>query len=403
MKKFIGILLAVMILMSASLFAAAQGNKEFHFNNDGTFKILQLSDSQDDQNPAWDMQNFLKLAVEETKPDLIVFTGDFVEDSRIGDIGIDGESFREGVVVKKNGEKDHDKTLANLTVAADATLSVLQETGVPFAVAMGNNDYKCGISIDEWLEIFAKYSNCIIDDETGKDVGGQDFNIEIKNAQDKTVFNLWIMDTMRGGVSSEQVKWYKSEATALAGENGGEPVPAILYQHIYFDDIGNLFEKCYPWDEGAKGRANGGFGFYRLNYDMAKGYNTFSYFPCEPSEQFLAAKEQGDIIAAFFGHQHMDGFSGVLDGIELGISYGCEMAKPAPHGCRVITLHEDDLKNYDNEQFVYKGSVKLGNARLEKQTDREEYHEYNNPLVKLIMGFKNIIVAFAGFIINLFI
>ncbi len=400
MKKFICILFAVVLLVSASLTVNAADKKVLHFNENGTFKILQISDSQDDHYPAYDMLNFVKLAVEEIKPDLIVFTGDLVEDSRIGDIGTDGENFREGVVVKKNGEIDHDKTLENLTAAADNVLKIFQESGIPFAIAMGNNDYKCGITNDEWLEIFGKYSNCIIDDETGKETGGLDYNIEIKNAQDKTVFNLWMMDTMRGGVSAEQIEWYKSEASALAGENGGNPVPAILYQHIQFKDIGNLFEKCNPWDEGAMG---GTSGFYRLNRDIAKGRNLYTYYPCEPTAQFVAAKEQGDIIGAFFGHQHTEGFSGIVDGIELGFCYGCEMAKSGPYGCRVITLHENDLKNYDNEQFIYKGSVKFGNARLEKQDDSKgEYHEYSNPLVKLIMGFKNIIVALAGFIINLF-
>ena len=41
----------------------------------------------------------------------------------------------------------------------------------------------------------------------------------------------------------------------------------------------------------------------------------------------------------------------------MGFNYGSEFAKIGPYGCRLITLHEDDVTNYDNEMFTYEGSV----------------------------------------------
>lgn len=398
MKKTISAVLALIMIMSVTVFAGAAEKKNLKFSEDGTFRILQLSDTQDDQYPADDMLNLVRLSIEESDPDLIVFTGDLVEDSRIGDIGIDGESLREGVVVKKNGEIDHDATLENLTAAADAVLKIFQESGVPFVIAQGNNDHKCGISNEEWLEIYGKYSNCLLEDMSSDEGGALDCNLEIKDSTGKTAFNIWIMDTMRGGAAQDQIEWYKSASAELKEKNGGEPVPSILFQHIQVKDIGNLFVECSPFDNGAKGTTSG---FYRLNDEIAHGYNFFTYYPCEPSEQFKAWKEQGDVIGAFFGHQHVEGFSGIVDGIELGFTYGSEMAKPGPYGYRLITLHEDDVKNYDNELYTYEGSVKFNNAHFEKQIDSVS-DEPSNPVLKAFNAIKNFVVSIVFFIINLF-
>lgn len=395
MKKIISVILAVMLIFSAAAFAGAENDKALKFRDDGTFRILQISDTQDDRYPAYDMLNLVELAIKEAQPDLIVFTGDLVEDSRIGDIGIDDQSFKEGVLV----EDDHAKTLDNLTVAADNVLSIMEKSGIPFAIAQGNNDHKCGVSNAEWLEIYKKYSNCIIDDESDDPEQGIDYNIEIKGNDGSTVFNIWLMDTNRGGVCNEQIEWYKSEASTLKEQNGGEPVPAILFQHVQIADIGNLYEECKPWDEGAKGK---GTKFYRLNRDIASGNNFFVYLPCEAGAEFSAWKEQGDVIGAFFGHQHIEGFSGVVDGIELGFTYGAEMAKTGPYGYRLITLHEDDPENYDNELYTYEGSIKRGNAHFEKQIDETEYSVPANPLVRMLYYIKNTVVSLVFIIISLF-
>lgn len=399
MKKIFSIALALVMLMSVTAYAGADESKALKFSEDGTFKILQLTDTQDDQNPAADMLNLVRLAIEESDPDLIVFTGDLVEDSRIGDIGIDDESFREGVVVEKNGEVDHEATLKNLTTAADAVLEIFQESGVPFVIAQGNNDHKCDVSNEEWLEIYQKYSNCLLTDMSNDEGGALDCYLEIKDSAGNTAFNIWVMDTMRGGVAQDQIDWYKSASSALTEKNGGTPVPSILFQHIQVRDIGNLFVECSPFDNGAKGTTNG---FYRLNDNVAHGHNVFTYFPCEPSEQFKAWKEQGDVIGAFFGHQHFEGFSGIVDGIELGFTYGSEIAKPGPYGYRLITLHEDDVKNYDNELYTYEGSVKFNNAHFEKQVDDTSYTEYFNPIVKAFIAMKNFALSLVYFIVNLF-
>lgn len=383
MKKIMSILLAVLIASSFSFLAVADDDG-LRFGDDGTFTVLQISDPQDDHYPAYDMVNFIKLAVEETNPDLIVFTGDIVEDSRVGDPGVDGEGVREGVLVDGN----YEQTLSNVTVACEAIFAEAESRGIPFAVCQGNNDYKSGVTNEDWLRIYNSYENSLTVDESEDSEGRIDFNLEIKGADGKTVFNIWMMDTKSGSVTDEQIEWYKAESAQLKEKNGGKPVPSILFEHVPTSDPGFLFEECNIWDEGARlldGK------FYRLNKEIANGYNASAFtIPEDTSAQFKAWKECGDVLGAYFGHWHIEGFTGTYDGIELGMSYGCEFAKTGPYGIRVFTIYEDDAENFDNVIYTYEGSVKSGNARFELQVD-EPYAVYDNDFEAIIAGIKNVI------------
>lgn len=394
MKKIISIILAAVLLFSLCIFASAE-NKELKFGADGKFTILQISDPQDDHYPAYDMVNLIKLSIEQTQPDLIVFTGDIVEDSRVGDIGVDGEPLREGVEV----DGDYYQTVLNTIETCKAVFGYAEEKGIPFAVCQGNNDYNCGVTNEDWLKIYDSYENSLTVDESNDADGRIDFNLEIKSSDGKsTVFNVWMSDTRSSSVTQEQLAWYKSESAALKAANGGKPVPSVLFQHVPVDDIGNLFEECDFWDEGASIE---GSKCYRLNQDIASGYHASAMAPGSTSEQFEAWKECGDVLGAYFGHWHTEGYTGTWDGIELGFTYGCEFAKPGPYGVRVITLYEDDITNFDNELYTYEGSVKKGNARLELQVD-EPYAEYDNFIDEFFGAIKNVFALLKTEITSLF-
>lgn len=399
MKKTLSVFLAFLLLFAAvSPCFAETYEAGFTFREDGTFTILHLTDSQDDHHPAWDMLNLVKRSIEESDPDLIVFTGDIVEDSRIGDVGIDTEPGREGVAVKDiRGDLVYDKTRANVEKAVDALFSVLEASGVPYVICQGNNDYKCAVSNADWLEIYAKYPHCIVVDQSDDADGRIDRQIFINGTDGKPAFNIWCMDTGRGGINADQITWYKNRSAEITADNGGEPVPALLFQHIFVDDIGNLFEPCESWDDGAEAVDSK---FYRLNREIAKGNNFFAYEPGKTTAEFTAWQECGDVIGAFFGHQHLEGFSGVWGGIELGFTYGCQFAKPGPYGYRVFTIHEDDVRNYDNEQFVYTGSVKLGTDRI-RPLKEERYPEYDSSFIEILAKIKNFLLSFIALIKDL--
>ncbi|MBQ9850268.1 MAG: metallophosphoesterase [Clostridia bacterium] len=381
MKKLICVLLSLTFLFCLPVSAGAEESEALSFDSSGEFTILNISDPQDDHYAAYDLIYFVKLAIEQTDPDLVIISGDIVEDSRIGDIGIDGESFREGVEADS-----YEQTLENVKTATDNIFSIIEEAKIPFAVAQGNNDYSSGVTNEDWLEIYSSYEYSLTADMSGDSNGKIDFNLEILGSDGKTAFNIWMMDNGRGGISEEQIAWYEAQSNALAQSNGGKPVPSVLFQHIPIDDMGNLFEECNFWDEGAV--IEGGK-CYRLNKELANGYYAGALIPGKSSPQFESWKKQGDVLGAYFGHWHTAGWTGVWDGIELGFTYGCEFAKTGPYGFRVITLHEDDIENFDNEIYTYEGSVKSGDARFVLQVD-EPYKEYNNFIEEFIGAIKNI-------------
>ncbi|MBE6771481.1 MAG: hypothetical protein E7547_04975 [Ruminococcaceae bacterium] len=383
MKKIISIIIAVLMMFSLCATASAGQSNDLSFGDDGKFTILQISDPQDDHYPAYDMVNMIKISIEQTNPDLIVFTGDIVEDSRAGDFGIDGENMREGVEVD-----DYAQTLENVKTACAAVFAEAEKRNIPFAVTQGNNDYGCGVKNEDWMKIYNSYKNCIVLDESNDAEGRIDYNLEIKASNsDKTVLNIWLMDTAGSGVTDEQLGWYKTESAALKVANSGKPVPSILFQHIPTGDLGYFFEECNFWDEGAR---NVDGKYYRLNHDVANGYHASAFTPVsDTSAQFKAWKECGDVLGAYFGHWHTEGFTGTYDGIELGMTYGCEFAKPGPYGVRVFTFNENNIEDYENVLYTYEGKVKLGNARLELQIDKP-YAEYNNIIEKIIGFFVNV-------------
>ncbi len=385
MKKILSIVLAVLLVFSFCVFVSAEDN-ELKFGADGKFTVLQISDPQDDHYPAYDLVNFISLAIEQTNPDLIVFTGDIVEDSRIGDIGIDGQSFREGVEV----DGDYYQTVMNVTEACKAVFAEAEIKGIPFAVCQGNNDHNSGVTNEDWLKIYNSYENSITVDESDDADGRIDFNLEIKGSNGETVFNIWMMDTKSGSVTDEQLEWYKAESAELKAKNGGQPVPSILFEHVPTSDPGFLFEECNMWDEGAR-LVDGKF--LRLNKEVANGYNASAFtIPADTSAQFKAWKECGDVLGAYFGHWHTEGFTGTYDGIELGMTYGCEFAKTGPYGIRVFTIYENDVENFDNEIYTYEGGVRTGDARFELQTD-EPYAAYENDFEAFFAGIKNAMIV----------
>ncbi|MBQ7688285.1 MAG: metallophosphoesterase [Clostridia bacterium] len=399
MKKALCAVLAL-LLVFCCLPTAYATETQLSFRSDSTFRILHLTDTQDDAYPAWDMQNLLREAIAFSDPDLIVFTGDIVEDRRIGDIGVDAFPLLEGVNVKTvKGELDLAKTRANVEKAVDAVFSAIEEFDIPYVIALGNNDRKVGLSSADWLEIFSKYPHCIVFDESGDQQDGIDYHVTVKGSDGADKFNVWLMDTGLKGISDEQIDWYRGASQAITQANGGEPIPAFAFQHIQAADIGNLFEPCKITDAGAR---KTGKGFVRLKSETAGGYNFYGYEPDVTTYEFEAWKACGDVIGAFFGHQHVEGFSGVWDGIELGFTYGCEMAKTGPYGFRVFTLHEDDIYNYDNTLYRYLGKVKLGNVRIASEETFTGPEAREKPLSAMLLRLQDLMLTIVSMATSLF-
>lgn len=344
--KAASLLLAILFALSSFTVIGTAESGVLKFSENGNFTILQISDPQDDRYLAHELVGFIEKAIELSNPDLVVFTGDTVEDSRKADFTVDDEGIREGVTVKN----DYGKTLSNTRATCEQIFSVVDKKGIPFAVSQGNNDYSCGVKNEDWLDIYSSFENCLVKDESDDSEGRIDYSLPIYSSDgSKTAFNIYMMDNGEDSISSEQIDWYINKSNELKAQNG-ESVKSFVFEHIPIAEVGNLFVKCNLWDQGA---IASGRNFYKLGPD-ASGTAQFYYERGKSSEQFAAWKSQGDVLGAFFGHMHTDGFTGVYDGIELGVTFGCQFAKSGPYGVRVITLNENDISNYENTLYTYR-------------------------------------------------
>ena len=352
LKRTLAVLMMLALLLTCCVSAAAadpvSAGKTLKFGDDGKFTILHITDPQDDHYPAHALGSFLVQAIEMSDPDLIIFTGDMVEDTRWGDLGVDDFPLWEGVVVPGN----RTKTRENAFKAADYIYSILDSSGIPFAVTQGNNDYKVKVSNDEWLDFYAKYENNVTTDMSA-DSDGIDYRLPIYGSDGSEVkLNLYCMDTGEYGISDASVDWYVADSNAQKEANG-RTVPAFVFQHIPVSELGTLFTTCDAGDpDGVLVATSTGFGRYKLA-DTAHGYFNTVYESSGDSYEFTSWKQQGDVIAAFFGHLHQDGYSGTCDGIELNMTYGCEFAKGGPYGVRVVTLDEEDVTTYENTIYSF--------------------------------------------------
>ncbi len=372
MKKIISIIISLCVLLSCFAFGSSASEDVLRFGADGEFTVLQITDPQDDHYPAHGLAEFIKKSIELTNPDFIVISGDIVEDSRAGDIS-DDKIFQEGVTV----DGDYAATLVNTKKSCADIFAPIEESGIPYAIAQGNNDYNSGVTNEDWLEIYSSFTNNMTTDMSDDTSGKIDCYIPVLSSDsDAPAFGLWMLDNGRG-FTAEQLEWFKSY------DNG--KVPSVVFEHIPLDDIGNLYEECKLWDEGA---IIDGAKAYRLKNGVAYGHAEGIVKPGAATEEFKAFKDK-NVLGAFFGHWHTSGYTGVWNGVTLGMTYGCQFSKAGPYGVRTVTLFEE-TGSIETELYVYE------NGEFSVQKDKA-YAEYDNPLRKVIADvmnfFKNIFTA----------
>ena len=326
MKKLIALLLALCMLCSFLVFTAnAEESAELTrltFGADGKFTVLQITDPQEDACIADGLIEFIEKSIEATAPDLIVLTGDIVENSRAGDIS-DSEVFKEGVTV----DGDYAATLENAKQAVAQIFAPLEESGIPYAVTQGNNDYSSEVTLEDWMKIYAEYPGCITAEYCDMLSTKVDYYLPVYSSDDEPAFGIWMLDNGKG-FGENQLKWLNSY------NNGG--VPGVVFAHVPVDDMGNLYEECKIWDEGA---LISGAKAYRLNDEIAMGHAEGVIVPGTTTEEFKAYKAK-NVVGAFYGHWHTSGFTGVWDGVTMGLTYGCQFSKLGPYGVRTVTLDE---------------------------------------------------------------
>ena len=322
------------------------------FNSDGKFVILQVSDTQDLHNPRRSMLKMLERAYDRVSPDLVIFTGDNILGNHLRDMRFGNKK------IIKTDEGEYRRMKKALSYILDPVLA----RNIPFTFIYGNHDDMNAFSKQEQNLIYRAYPNLVGLDNIYPDTEAGTFNVPISSCDGKrTAFNLWCFDSARqtenGGleaVTRDCLDWYKAESARLKKENGGVPVPSLIFQHIPMKEQNDLVEQCEPYSVGA--RAFGKFGFQRLTPELCRG--TLGEPISAVKEDFGEAdaiKECGDVLAVVTGHDHTNQFDGRANGIRhiqtAAASFRCYGSRD--RGVRVFVLDENKPESFETYTLSY--------------------------------------------------
>ena len=318
---------------------------------DGKFKIMLVGDlhesykSGDDEakKKTSDMAKLLRKAVGELNPDLVIYLGDM-------------------------GKADSDDKMRSVISRITAPVA---SKDIPVAVVFGNHDRECELSLERQLELYAQeYDKFYTYDAVPELTGCGNCNLLIRDsAGEKDIYNLWLIDSNNlcenrnlsyyDWVHEDQIQWYKDTAAKIKEANGGETIPALWFMHIPVPEEYELLReaKVYELPDSVKGHGIRSNTNYVLKDDV-EGY--MGEGPCcadVNSGVFKAWKETGDVLGAFFGHDHMNDFAGYYDGILLAQNKLAGF-RPYTDGCRsgvrLITLDENNLTDINSKMYYFK-------------------------------------------------
>lgn len=323
------------------------------FNNDGKLRILQIADIQEAIWVSSVEKLLLFETVRQTKPDLIVLTGDNIA-------GYSAE--------KKWGA----------TFAIRQVMDILSLFHTPIAAVFGNHDDE-GTELTklDQMDVYESYPTFIgcrgvvaekTVDKTVINVGTYNLPVYADKCSDEVAFNIWCFDSGNynpdnryggyGYVFPEQLEWYVEKSNELKAANGGVPVPSIAFQHIIPPQIAEALQEV---PEGTPGAVNFAGKWYTLPEGTDLTKNHLSEAPCPPHLDFepgYAEVEtmlaQGDVNAIFCGHDHVNGFSVPYKGIDLVTSPGCTYGSynDDNRGFRLITIDKNNPTAHESELLL---------------------------------------------------
>lgn len=352
MKKILSVLLSVIMAFSVCTVAfAADANETLSFDANGNFKIMQVNDTQDIDRMNKRTVSFLKAAIEKEQPDLVVIVGDILSDAFIG------------------------ATPERIRNAIRALGSIFNDAKVPFAVTFGNHDHDLEdtLAIADMMEVFKEFEYCV----TGEGCDPGTYNIPVMSSDgSKIALNVYMMDTNNkdeeiggyAGVNEGQVQWYKQKSDELKKANGGEVVPSLLFQHIPVKEIYQFCNRVPLTEANRAAFSMDDYKWYVLNEDylIDKENAFFGEAPCSEklekiTGQYEAWLEKGDIIGAYFAHDHLNNFVGRTDeGIILGYNGGTGFhayGNGDKRSVRIFEINENEAESYTSRSVLYSDVV----------------------------------------------
>ncbi len=311
---------------------------DLKFDKNGTFKILCIGDlhsravpkDKKDKKKFNDTALFMETALKATNPDFVVLLGDTL------------------------CQKDESEGFSVYKAALKEILKPILDEGIAFGYVLGNHEHD---TKQESLivEAYNEFLTCRVHNEADV-TGNLNCCLPIRSSDDtKDAYLMWFIDSNNmcddknisnyDWVHKDQINWYEQKSDEYNKKNG-HTVPSVLFQHIPVTEEYELLREARLWERPVAVRGHYKWGNkYYVAKEAVQGY--LGEGPCAPyynEDQFESWKKTGNIKGAFFGHDHLNDFTGKVDGIILGQNKTSGFFA-YPDGCRscvrLITLDEN--------------------------------------------------------------
>jgi hypothetical protein len=255
---------------------------ELRFRADGTFTIVQFTDTHFTNTEAADEQTvaLMTQVLESEKPDLVMLTGDVIDGGRCPDPA----------------------------AAWRLAVSPIVAKALPWAAVFGNHDDEGRLDRTALMALQQSIPGCLSQRSPTHLTGVSNYVLKVLDPHgNRAGAYLYCFDShsySKTGVGNydwirrDQILWYAQMARDLAEANGGEKLPALAFFHIPLPEYHEL------WDYHPS---------YGVKFEEVAA-------PFINSGLFAAFHEAGDVLGTFVGHDHVNDFIGDLYGIRL--AYG---------------------------------------------------------------------------------
>jgi 3',5'-cyclic AMP phosphodiesterase CpdA len=293
-------------------------NQALQFRDDGSFTIVQFTDLhwQDGGAPDRRTRSLMEIVLDAERPDLVALTGDVIEGGRCSD---PANSWRQAV-------------------------EPMESRAIAWAAVFGNHDDEGALDRRELMAVAQTCRMCLSESGPAAVPGVGNFALASRSARfDAPAAVLWFLDSGSyapdgsdgyAWVTPEQIDWLRRQL-----ESAQRGLPALVFLHIPIPEFADVWH-----DSSCRGSKHEDVQCPKVNSGL-----------------FAALRESPGVLGVFAGHDHINDYDGVLDGIRLcygrATGYGSYGRDGFARGARVIRLTEgrrdfDSWLRLDDETIV---------------------------------------------------
>ncbi|MBK1787534.1 metallophosphoesterase family protein [Prauserella cavernicola] len=330
--------------------APASRTAKLRFRKDGTYKIVQFNDTQDDERIDRRTLELMNAVLDDERPDLVILNGDNITG------GCDTE--------------------LEMRQAMNNVVQPMEERKIPWAITYGNHDEDstetAGLDESEMLEFYRSYDHNVNERGPRGVTGTGNMNLFVRASRgNKPKFNLWLLDSGRYAPETlagqdfegyptwdwlrmDQVAWYYQRSTEIERQ-AGRKVPGLMFIHI------PLWEYRFMWFGSVDGRTDADHARGVARHGIVGERNEAECPGPFNSGMFNAIQTRGDVKGVFCGHDHINTYHGDYYGVLLGYAgntgfgtYGLSGAeRNRLRGARVYTLDENTEDVLESTYMVF--------------------------------------------------